>query len=262
MPPRLSIVTINLDMRDGLHRTLDSIAAQSFTDYEVIVVDGGSTDGSVDLLRARNDLVSFWTSEPDRGIYDAMNKGVALCRGDWVAFINAGDALADSEVLRDLFQGSAWSDADVLYGDCRVEYADGSGRLWRGAPVERLPFGMAFAHQAAVVRREILLEVPFGVPGIASDYGFFVRCWHDRRRFHRLDRVVAIVAAGGVSDRRRLRSTLERWRILRREGLAGPSLAVYYVLAGAYALAAPAAKRLLPAPVRRRLMALHPRPLS
>lgn len=104
-PPLLSIVTINLNDRDGLARTLASVASQSFADRELIVVDGGSTDGSVELIRASGALVSDWLSERDRGVYDAQNKGLARARGTFVLFLNSGDSLAAPDALERLLAG-------------------------------------------------------------------------------------------------------------------------------------------------------------
>ncbi len=91
----LSIITINLNNLRGLNNTLESVLAQTSDKFEWIVIDGGSTDGSVELIKENLGRVSYWVSEPDRGLYNAMNKGVDASNGDYLLFLNSGDRLAD-----------------------------------------------------------------------------------------------------------------------------------------------------------------------
>ncbi|MCC5843408.1 MAG: glycosyltransferase [Verrucomicrobia bacterium] len=113
----LSIVTINLNHRDGLQRTRDSVLTHIGPDMEWMVVDGGSTDGSVDLLRAEDHPSTRWISEPDSGVYEAMNKGWKLAKGNFVLFLNSGDVLADGEVLGKMRERLRDGRADLYYGD-------------------------------------------------------------------------------------------------------------------------------------------------
>ena len=101
---KISIITINLNNVSGLENTLSSVRAQTFRDFEQIVVDGGSSDGSVDVIRANSDWIAQWISEPDSGIYNAMNKGVRMASGDYLLFLNSGDCLASPKVLENVFQ--------------------------------------------------------------------------------------------------------------------------------------------------------------
>lgn len=112
---KLSIITVNLNNRNGLQRTIDSVVSQTFTDYEWIVIDGGSTDGSRELIEQYQDHFSYWCSEPDKGIYNAMNKGIAHAKGEWLQFLNSGDWLYENTTLEKVF--SKEYTADVLYGD-------------------------------------------------------------------------------------------------------------------------------------------------
>lgn len=112
---KLSIITVNLNNRDGLKRTIDSVVSQTFTDYEWIVIDGGSTDGSRELIEQYSDRFAYWCSEPDKGIYNAMNKGISHAKGEWLQFLNSGDVLYSNNTLASVF--SSKYDADVLYGD-------------------------------------------------------------------------------------------------------------------------------------------------
>lgn len=117
---KLSIITVNLNNCDGLKKTIDSVVSQTFTDYEWIIIDGGSTDGSRELIEQYQDHFAYWCSEADKGIYNAMNKGIALAKGEWLQFLNSGDWLYEDTTLEKVFEEE--TDADVLYGDAIIIY--------------------------------------------------------------------------------------------------------------------------------------------
>ena len=96
---KLSIITININHIDGLQKTAESIVLQTFKDFEWIVIDGGSTDGSKDLIKQYSETITYWVSEPDKGIYNAMNKGIMASHGEYLLFMNSGDRLYDQDVL-------------------------------------------------------------------------------------------------------------------------------------------------------------------
>jgi glycosyltransferase involved in cell wall biosynthesis len=126
----LSIITINLNNVIGLHKTILSVINQNFSDYEYIVIDGGSNDGSVDLIKEFSDKITFWKSEPDAGIYNAMNKGISASNGGYLLFLNSGDWLVNDQVLHNLFSG--FSDCDFLYGNLIKIYSDGQQTVDKG----------------------------------------------------------------------------------------------------------------------------------
>ena len=128
MTPDISIITINYNDLDGLYGTLCSIAAQEYRSFELIVVDGHSDDGSAKLLEDFAPLIDRWVSEPDGGIYDAMNKGVALARGTYVNFMNAGDCFYDGSVL-DCARAVIAAEQPEIF--CGRAYAQHSGKLYK-----------------------------------------------------------------------------------------------------------------------------------
>ena len=201
-PPLLSIVTINLNDRDGLARTLASVASQSFADRELIVVDGGSTDGSVELIRASGALVSDWLSERDRGVYDAQNKGLARARGTFVLFLNSGDSLAAPDALERLLAGPP--PEGIVYGDALVEHVGGRREPWTfpdRATFEFLMHG-SLAHPATVIRREVFDRIgPYDANlKIVADYELFLRAIvMERVTTRHVPYPVAVHVAGGLS---------------------------------------------------------------
>lgn len=112
---KLSIITVNLNNKDGLQKTIDSVISQTFKDFEWIVIDGGSTDGSKELIEQYSQFINYWVSEPDKGIYNAMNKGIRVAKGEYLQFLNSGDILIGKDVLKDFFRIS--KDKDVLFGN-------------------------------------------------------------------------------------------------------------------------------------------------
>lgn len=169
--PMLSIVTVVLNDRAGLERTAASIAAQSWSDVEWIVVDGGSTDGTVQLLAEIDPRPSEYVSERDRGIYDAMNKGLGMCSGEWVLFLNAGDWLCDERTLSDVAEWIEHTDLDWGFGAVRNIAADGTATgLQCASPftLEGLAIGQTTVpHQATLMRRSLLQDLG----GFLVDFG-------------------------------------------------------------------------------------------
>jgi glycosyltransferase involved in cell wall biosynthesis len=174
--PRLSIVTVCRNDRDGLTRTLDSVARQTWRDLEVLVVDGASTDGSAEHARGRTDLALSVVSEADRGPYDAMNKGIRQARGAHLLFLNAGDHLASDDALERVY---AHEPREELV-PCDLAFSHrGTRRILATPDHVDIPFLMAstLPHPATLIRRDLFerlglydLEFP-----IAADYDFFLR---------------------------------------------------------------------------------------
>ena len=117
--PLISIITAVYNGSATIGETIKSISAQTFTNFEYIIIDGGSTDGTLDILRKHNDEIDYWVSAPDNGIYDAFNKGIDLAKGDWLYFIGADDRLFDNSVLEKVFSKSI--DSEFLYGNVFLE---------------------------------------------------------------------------------------------------------------------------------------------
>ena len=111
----LSIITINYNNKAGLQKTIDSVITQTFKDFEWIIIDGGSTDGSKELIEQYSQYITYWVSEPDNGIYHAMNKGIQIAKGEYLYFLNSGDYLTTNKILKTVFQQNHTTDA--IYGN-------------------------------------------------------------------------------------------------------------------------------------------------
>ena len=214
---KLSIITINFNNLEGLKRTFESVRCQSFKDYEWIVIDGGSTDGSKELIKQNQDYFAYWCSEPDTGIYNAMNKGILKSRGEFLNFMNSGDAYHDKDVLSSVFSIDIPSGADVLYGNYFDIYEDG-----RIIP-QQLPDVLDFAflmrrpinHQSTLIRRELFSDELYDESyKIIADGKAFMQWMMKGAKFFHLDTFVADFYMGGAHNQNAEAITLERKRII------------------------------------------------
>ena len=207
MEPKLSVITVCYKAVGEIEKTILSVLEQRFCDYEYIFVDGDSQDGTLEKIRAYEAALKrrcrgvSVTSEPDEGIYDAMNKGLRRARGEWVLMLNAGDVLADGLVLEDIFRGREYAQ-DVVYGDALLRDQHGERALFKPFParkLEEMERGLPFCHQAAFARRELLQKYPFDTRfSVSADYDQFLRIWLNGAAFLHIPRVVAIFDCSGV----------------------------------------------------------------
>lgn len=216
-----SIVTITRNDAPGLIRTGQSLTAQSFTDYEWIVIDGASADGTAAWLATTGAL---WTSEPDKGIYDAMNKGIARARGTYILFLNAGDRLAAPDTLarlRDAIAALTTSAAPApafLYGDSWEDRPGAPPALKKARSHDRIAYGMFTHHQAMLYRRDALDEIRYNTRlRIAADYEFtarFLRRFaYQKKRILYCPFPICIFAPGGLSQRQTAQGRAEQFRV-------------------------------------------------
>jgi glycosyltransferase involved in cell wall biosynthesis len=244
--PKVSVVTVNFNMADQIASTLDSVLAQDYPNFESIVIDGASTDGSREIIAAYGDRLAYWASERDRNLYDGMNKGVRAATGEWVLFMNSGDRFADSHVLSAMF-AEDHADADALYGHHMRRYPrQGVDRVIYAETPDVLPLRMHCSHQSLFMRREILLERPFSLNLLAADYEAILTAYMAGRRFKRVDCIVAVASVGGRSDNNRLTILWQRISILRRHGLMNSKIALHYAGLIAWVVFASPVKKLLP----------------
>ncbi len=197
--PKLSIITINYNNNNGLKETIDSVISQIFTDFEWIIIDGGSTDGSRELIEQHQDLFAYWCSEPDKGIYNAMNKGIAHSEGEWLLFLNSGDCIYDNSILDNIFSQEYTS--DILYGD--VFYTSSIGDFKVSFPSEltlSYLLQMFISHQSSLYRRELFNNNPYNESfKIVSDWLFHIQMILQNKKFEYLPYILTKCDHNGVS---------------------------------------------------------------
>ena len=226
--PLISIVMVTRNAEKHFRQALESVCSQSYSGKEIIIIDGGSTDGTLKLIAEFEDEVDYWISAPDAGIYDAMNKGIALCRGEWIGFKNADDWYAPSalEVLASCIIKSPM--VDVWYGD--------SCSVLQENPLKTSPFitchqslggNPGIDHRCSFVRAGLHKEQLFDLKyRLAADLDVFWRLKKAGALFRHIPYFMAFKRFGGASDGSRILS--ESFRINRR--YAGWIFAVRWVL--------------------------------
>ena len=218
---KISLITICYNAESTLLPTLESVARQTYPHIEYIVVDGASRDNSLDLVRSICPEALI-TSEPDRGLYDAMNKGICRATGDYIWFLNAGDSLRREttvqEVVEAIEQGSA---PDIVYGDTMIVDEErkelGLRRLRPPHNLRKKDFlrGRLVCHQAFVVARRIALPYDLTYT-LSSDYDWCLRMLERSHENRQVQTILVDYLAGGLSNQKHWRSLRERFAIMRR----------------------------------------------
>lgn len=230
---KVSVITVSFNSAATIVKTLLSVASQSHEHIEHIVIDGGSTDGTVALVQSNGTHVARFISESDRGIYDAMNKGLRCATGDIVGFLNADDRYADVESVSRIVRAFEAEPApDIVYGDLEYVLPDRDQRIvryWRGGEFVRagLARGWMPPHPTFYIRRSLAMGVgEFNTSyRIAADYDFMVRCLVRRDvQVRYLPTVIVCMSLGGASNASigaMLRKSREDFRIVRRNHIGG-----------------------------------------
>jgi glycosyltransferase involved in cell wall biosynthesis len=173
--PKLTIITINYNNLEGLKRTVESVVNQTWKEFEYVVIDGGSTDGSAAYIESQSDKIDYWVSEPDSGIYNAMNKGIAKATGEYLLFLNSGDHLNDSSVLGKIH--IHLNEKEIVYFNIK-EIGENSIRI-KKCPQEitfSYLFKFAIPHQSTFIRKSLFERIGQYDEKleIVSDWKFFI----------------------------------------------------------------------------------------
>jgi glycosyltransferase involved in cell wall biosynthesis len=231
--PKISIVTINYNRLADLKKTFNNvISLKNFHEYEYIIVDGGSSDGSVDFLTENSELISQWVSEPDRGIYDAMNKGATLASGEWIIFMNAGDCFFAEDTLQEV-EAYLKSSVDVIIGGVESIYNDRYGyRTIKSEPhdLEQFWHQIPTCHQSILVKRDLQVRYPFD-PNLSwcADHDFLAKLYSLNHQFEAVPIVISKFEASGDRKRDLLSYTKERWNIYRQYFDRSLSRELYFI---------------------------------
>lgn len=180
--PIISVITVCYNAAASLEETMLSVLNQTYDKVEYIVIDGGSKDGTVDIIKKYANRLAYWTSGPDKGIYDAMNKGISKATGNWLNFMNAGDQFIDNKVLSKCFESNFYDNVDILYGDAVYKYKFGK-RMVEAGNIQHIINHMIFSHQSTFVRKQIMKD-GFNLKWrLAADYYFLLGCFLEGRKF-------------------------------------------------------------------------------
>lgn len=222
------------NVRD-IERTINSVINQTYKKIEYIIIDGKSTDGTLDVIEKYRSQISKIISEPDKGIYDAMNKGFALATGDYILFMNSGDEIYDKHTVQDIFDSSPG--ADIYYGETEM-YDDNwksLGRRRHEAPEEfdwkSFRFGMSISHQAIYIRRSIV--GPYDLKyKYSADIDWIIKAAKKSSNIVNVHRYVAKYLVGGMSKKKHRESLKERFQIFTKYYGLIPNIFNHIIIAG------------------------------
>lgn len=212
---KVTIITVCFNTVNEIEDTILSVLSQTYKDIEYIIVDGGSTDGTLNIIRKYESRISRYISEPDKGLYDAMNKGIAMSTGVWVNFMNAGDCFFDNEVLERMFGNKDYHDVSVIYGDANLVYP-GLGcikRPYSNIPQEDVPLNIN--HQSSFIKGDKIRELKYDLSyRIASDGNTFMKVYQQGGKFLYVPETIAsFEVVSGVSSKQFVKRSKEYLRI-------------------------------------------------
>lgn len=212
---KISIVTVSLNAEQVIERCLQSVISQTYDHLEYVVIDGESTDRSLDLIQGFRDKIDYFISEPDRGLYHAMNKGIAAATGEFVYFLNTDDYFCDTQVVADVARAiERHPGADLVYGDILMSER---GQWVRKPPLPVLTretlCRKGFCHQALFARRSVLVETQGFSEAyrIVADADWLARALSSGATSLYIERDIANISLEGLSSRTRWRDEKKRY---------------------------------------------------
>lgn len=220
MNPKISIITVVYNAASALEVTLRAISDLNYDNKEVIVIDGGSSDGTADVISSYADIINYTTSEPDDGLYDAMNKAIKVATGEYLWFVNAGDLPYDDDVLRRVFLPTEQY-SDIYYGEAIIVDKNGKGLgLRKKKTPNRLNQhsfikGMVVCHQSFIVRKDIAPLYDLNYKYVA-DIDWAIKCIDKAKSIKNSKTIICKFQEGGISTAHKKESLIERWKVMRK----------------------------------------------
>jgi glycosyltransferase involved in cell wall biosynthesis len=210
---KYSIITVNYNNRDGLRKTIESVIHQSCKDFEYFIIDGGSTDGSVDVIKEYDAQINYWVSEPDGGIYQGMNKGIRKAQGEYLNFMNSGDCFYDDDVLKNAMP---YLTADIVHGRLFDRSRNSFPYLIDREPTMMYLYESSLQHQSCFIRRSLFDKELYDEHyKIVSDWKFFIQqVIFQNCSFALIPINIALFEGNGISISQREKDDTEREDVL------------------------------------------------
>lgn len=215
---KISIITVVYNSEKYIEATIQSIINQTYKNFEYIIIDGNSKDKTIDIIKSYEDKISYWISEPDEGLYDAMNKGIKIAKGDYLLFINSGDKLYDSTTLEKIFNNE---EADIYYGDTIIINEKGEDLGYRRLrPPKQLTFkslkkGMLVCHQSFIARKNIIQSFDLNFK-FSADFDWVINTVKNSTSTVNTELVISRFMEGGQTSDTVYRGLKERFNIMKK----------------------------------------------
>jgi glycosyltransferase involved in cell wall biosynthesis len=224
--PLISVITVVYNDEKNIENTIKSVINQSYLNIEYIIIDGGSTDNTTNIIRKYEEYIDYWISEKDDGIYNAMNKGAFHAHGVWVNYMNSGDEFYNTEVIEKIF--SKGLESGVIYGDTLYQY--GKSNYIIKKPNKEVSFtnGLPYCHQSSFIKKEIFDLLKFAEEfKIYADFDQFARAKKNKVSFEYVDLIVAKFNCDGISSAKSFKQLNELYSITKKYNILA---AVYLIL--------------------------------
>ncbi|MBB3057079.1 glycosyltransferase family 2 protein [Mucilaginibacter gotjawali] len=234
---KISLITVSFNAESTIERCIQSVLAQSFKNVEYIIIDGASTDNTLQIIHKYKQHIQILVSEPDKGIYDAMNKGIKMATGDIIGMLNTDDYFADAQVLKDIAGQFTVNNADITYGD--LDFVNNKGgivRKWRSGKYFSGSFNWGWMppHPTFYCKKELFQQ--FGYYslgyGTAADYELMLRFMHKNGlKASYLNKVIIKMKTGGASNKNlnsRVKGLLFDLKAMRNNGIKAPLLGLIF----------------------------------
>lgn len=234
MNPLLSVITVVYNNVKDIERTIQSVVNQTYSNIEYIIIDGGSTDGTKDIIEKYKNEIAKLVSEKDSGIYDAMNKGLALASGDYVLFMNSGDEVYSKDTVAQVFASSV--NADVYYGETEMydQNWKSIGRRRHKSPNEltfdSFKYGMSVSHQAIYIRRSLTQSYNTQY-ALSADIDWILEALKRAKKIVNVNQYVAKYLVGGMSKKKHKESLIERFKIFSKHYGLLPNMLNHIIIA-------------------------------
>jgi len=232
--PVLSVITVVYNNVKDIERTMLSVLGQTYKAIEYIVIDGQSTDGTLQVVEKYKSSLAKIISEKDKGIYDAMNKGISLATGNYIIFMNSGDEFYANDTVEQVF--ASGNDADIYYGETEMmdEQGNNLGRRRHAAPDvftwKSFKYGMSISHQAIYIKRS-LVEQYDSKYQLSADIDWILKATKKAKKIVNVQRYVAKYLVGGMSKKKHRQSLLERFDIMKKHYGLIPTIFNHAVIA-------------------------------
>ena len=201
--PKVSIITVVKNDVANIKSTIDSVITQTYSNIEYIIIDGDSVDGTKEIIFEYKDYVNIIVSEPDEGLYYAINKGIRICSGDWIGILNSGDVYNDKHTIETVFLNNK-NDVDVIYGDS-IEISENKERIVRSGDIKKMEYSPVYRHGSSFVRAEVQRKYEYNTRnkriGYALDWDMIYKLFKDGGVFCYIDIIIEKYRKEGISNR-------------------------------------------------------------
>jgi len=196
--PLISIITVSFNSVKTIEKTILSVINQTYKNIEYLIIDGGSTDGTIDIIKKYNDKISYWVSEKDNGIYDAMNKGVIMATGDYLNFMNSDDYFFNDKVLFEVIPYLN-NEYNIVYGNVEVIY--NNFRIIKKEPLPKYLWMGSVNHQSTFFKNKIIQKYKYNTNNkLVADYELFLNIYYNEGKILKIEKTIASYSNNGISS--------------------------------------------------------------